>query len=91
MRRRKAPGPKREVARGARRGDQSGRLISAEAIPDILSMQAVYAGGTRCVGFIYSRGRSGVEAFNRETESPGLYPNLKAAAGAVTRAAGGAS
>ncbi len=43
-----------------------------------------------CLGFICSRGKLGVEAFDCDMRSLGLYPELKAAAAAVARAARGA-
>jgi hypothetical protein len=60
-----------------------------EAAPDPLVMQSVHV-GTTCIGFLYSRGRQGAEAFDADTRSLGIYPTLKEAADAVGRAAGGA-
>jgi hypothetical protein len=77
-------------ARDRRRADQLGGKVSSEATPDTLALQAVYSGQT-CLGFIYSRGKLGVEAFDCDTRSLGLYPDLKTAAAAVARAARGAS
>jgi hypothetical protein len=48
-------------------------------------MLAVYA-GTTCLGFIYSRGKLGVEAFNTDCRSLGIHPNQKVAADAVALA-----
>jgi hypothetical protein len=73
-----------------RRVDKLGGDVGSEA-PDILSMQAVFSAGQRCLGHIYSRGRQGVEAFDADDRSLGLYPDQKSAADAVTRAAGGGS
>jgi hypothetical protein len=88
MRRRKALRAAASKARDPRRVDQSSAAkISAEAIPDILSIQAVYS-GTTCLGFLYSRGRQGIEAFDSDTRSLGIYHDRKNAADAVTRAAG---
>ena len=95
MRRHKAAGPANRIVRKPRSVDRSGGQIGTEATPDILSMQAVYAGST-CVGFIFCRGRSGFEAFNTDTVSLGMFVSMKAAAdavtmniAAVTKAAGG--
>jgi hypothetical protein len=40
------------------------------------------------LGFLYSRGRQGIEAFDSDTRSLGIYHDRKNAADAVTRAAG---
>jgi hypothetical protein len=40
--------------------------------------------GTECVGFIYSRGKLGVEAFDREQRSLGVFETT---AGAAVRGA----
>jgi hypothetical protein len=49
-------------------------------------MLSVYDGRT-CIGFLLSRGKLGVEAFDRHDRSLGIFPNMKAAAGAVSVAA----
>jgi hypothetical protein len=48
-------------------------------------MQVIYD-GARCLGFLYARGRDGVEAYDADQRSLGLYPTSKAAADAVARA-----
>jgi hypothetical protein len=63
---------------------------------DVMTALAVYVPGsnghgTRCVGFIYPRGKSGFEGFDRNTKSLGLFDTKSAAADAVTRAAGDGS
>jgi hypothetical protein len=46
--------------------------------------------GQVCVGHLLPRGKTGVEAFDRDDKSLGIYPDQKAAAGAVSKVAGGA-
>jgi len=43
--------------------------------------------GRAYLGFVFSRGRAGFEAFDREERSLGLYPTAPAAANAVCAAA----
>jgi hypothetical protein len=50
---------------------------------------SVYAGQT-CIGFLIGRGRSGVEAFNADEKSLGIFPNNREAAAAVSEKAGSA-
>jgi hypothetical protein len=45
---------------------------------------AVYAEG-RCIGHVVSRGRDGIEAFDRDDQSIGLYPTNDEAARALWR------
>jgi hypothetical protein len=71
---------------------KAGELNDLEATPDPCQCLSVYlpgAGGvgTHCVGFLMLRGTSGVEAFDADSRSLGLYPNQKAAADAVYEAA----
>ena len=37
----------------------------------------------RCLGFLLSRGRQGVEVFTRETQSSGCFPTEREAIGAL--------
>jgi hypothetical protein len=62
-------------------------------VPDPASMLAVYVPGkdgrnTVCVGFIMPRARQGVEAFNADTKSLGLFKTQAEAADALTRGRG---
>jgi hypothetical protein len=54
-------------------------------LPDPMKALSVYV-GAQCIGFLLSRGRQGVEAFDAETRSLGLFPDQKRAAAAVSRA-----
>jgi hypothetical protein len=61
--------------------------------PDPVSMLSVYLLGpggcnTVCIGHLFLRGRSGVEAYDANTVSLGLYPDQQSAADALTVAAG---
>ncbi len=88
MRRRKAARPANHKARRPRARISSVRSRSRQAIPEdfIFQASAVYA-GQRCLGHILSRGKAGVEAFDADDRSLGLYLDQKAAADAVARAA----
>jgi hypothetical protein len=70
---------------------KAGELNGPDATFDPCECKSVYVPGasgvgTRCVGFLLSRGRD-VEAFDRNTRSLGLYPNQRTAADAVCEAA----
>jgi hypothetical protein len=59
-------------------------------------MLSVYMPGiggrsTVCIGHLFLRGRSGVEAFDANTVSLGIYPDQKSAADALTIVAMGVS
>ena len=47
------------------------------------TLTVVYDGGQRCIGHVLSRGKAGHEAFTADDVSLGIFPNMKAAAGAV--------
>ena len=72
MRSRKASGPKRGKARGARRGDLLGRRIGAEATSVQPTCLSVYDGRT-CLGFLLPRGKQGVEALDADERSLGIF------------------
>jgi hypothetical protein len=50
-------------------------------------MPAIYD-GRECIGHLYLRGKLGVEAYDSDDRSLGVYPNQNAAANAVSLAAG---
>jgi hypothetical protein len=85
--RRKAPNPRHRV-RGAEvrtDADLAGRLIAPEANRDSRQLQAerlhwasVYD-GRQCIGHLISRGKLGVEAFDVENRSLGIFPSVKQA------------
>jgi hypothetical protein len=54
-----------------------------DTAPNFLSLYD----GRECLGFLLPRGPMGVEAFNANTESLGIYPNQKLAADAISAAA----
>ena len=88
MRPRKAvSGPKRGKARGARRVDQLGRRIGADATFSRQKTQAVYS-GRECLGRIVCRGKLGFEAYDSAERSLGVFPDLKRAADAVSDGGG---
>lgn len=62
---------------------KAGELGRSEATFTDLACLAVYD-GTRCIGFLMPRGKSGVEAFDADDRSLGLFPNEKAAADAIS-------
>jgi hypothetical protein len=70
---------------------KAGELNDLEATLNPCTCLSVYlpgvgGAGTVCVGFLVLRGRSGIEAFDANTRSLGLFPNQKAAADAVCEA-----
>jgi hypothetical protein len=51
---------------------------------------SIYA-GQRCLGHLLPRGRQGVEAFDADDRSLGIFPDQKSAADAIGKTAGGAA
>jgi hypothetical protein len=80
------PGASSKRARGPR-GVLAGELRDREAKSDRapLSMLGVYDGRV-CIGFLILRGPAGVEAFDVNNRSLGIFPDQAASADAVTRA-----
>lgn len=56
-----------------------------QALCDTSALQSVYCGRS-CVGFLLARGRDGVEAFDADERSLGLFANAKAAHAAIVAA-----
>jgi hypothetical protein len=86
VRRRKAARPT-AAAREPHGSSQAGELRTQTLDEDQYAFQglAVYAGDPfHCVGHLLSRGRDGFEAFDADTRSLGTFPDMKAAADAVT-------
>jgi hypothetical protein len=71
------PNPNQEQA--ARDSASDGRTLAATA------MLSVYD-GQRCIGFIIARGKTGVEAFDVNDRSLGIFASMKAAFVAVSEA-----
>jgi hypothetical protein len=44
--------------------------------------------GRECIGHLLPRGESGIEAYDRDDRSLGIFPNPKTAADAVSKAGG---
>ena len=42
--------------------------------------------GQLCIGFLFSRGKSGIEAFDADEHSLGIFPNQRSAANAIQAA-----
>ena len=83
MRSRKAAsGPKRGKARGARHVDLLGWRIDAKAIAGDPTYLSVFD-GQLCCGHLILRGKQGVEAYDADDVSLGIYPTQLAAANAV--------
>jgi hypothetical protein len=57
-------------------------------LPNDLALIGVYDGRI-CIGFLYRRGKDGVEAYDTNTVSLGTYPCIDDAAAAVWRRARG--
>jgi hypothetical protein len=58
-------------------------MTNREAKPFGPSLLTVYAGPT-CIGFLLSRGKAGVEAFDADNNSLGVFSDQKSAADAVS-------
>lgn len=69
---------------GRRADDLLGRRIGADASPTRLTLQAVYD-GRRCIGHLLSRGKLGIEAYDAETRSLGIFPHQKSAPDTISR------
>ena len=67
-------GPKRgSTAQGAGHGDLHGRQVGAKATSKCLSV----FGGSRRFSHLLLRGRQGIEAFDRDERSIGVFPDPK--------------
>jgi hypothetical protein len=77
-------GPHAKVSAGRRKLRDASKTFDPSTQPGFLS---VYAGQT-CLGHLLPRGRLGIEAYDRDDVSLGLFPNQKAAADAVAKAGG---
>jgi hypothetical protein len=66
-----------------------GQRIGAEATSTQSTCLSVF-NGSRCIGHLLLRGRQGVEAFDADARSLGVFPDPKSAA-AVVAARRGAS
>jgi hypothetical protein len=83
VRRSKASGSKRgSSAQGARRGDLLGRRIGAEATSTQSTCLSVF-GGSRCISHLLLCGRQGIEAYDRDERSIGVFPDRQSAAAAI--------
>jgi hypothetical protein len=88
MRRRKAARPTGHKTRKPRAVFSSGKSRDRQAISSDLIMQALAVyDGQQCLGHLLPRGKAGVEAFGAGDKSLGVFPNQKAAADAVSKAA----
>jgi hypothetical protein len=83
--RRKARKPATEAVNRPHRGFSAGELENPEATFDPCKCLAVFAGQT-CLGHLLARGK-GVEAFGRNDESLGIFPDQRSAANALSKAA----
>jgi hypothetical protein len=82
---RKAAGPATNKVNGPHTVSQAGKPRDREATPSDSAFQglAVYDGQT-CLGFLLPRGKSGVEAFDADDKSIGVFSDMKAAADAIS-------
>jgi hypothetical protein len=69
------------AARGLHGNAKAGELKRSEAYS--IRLHAVYSGRV-CIGFLLPRGRLGVEAFDADDHSLGIFPTVKAAADAIS-------
>ena len=76
-------GPKRgSTAQGAGHGDLHGRQVGAEATSTQSKCLSVF-GGSRCISHLLFRGRQGIEAFDRDERSIGVFPGRQRAVAAI--------
>jgi hypothetical protein len=64
---------------------QAGELGREAKSPRAICL-SVYDGQT-CIGFLLTRGPAGIEAFDADDKSLGIFPNQKSAADAISKAA----
>src|SRR5262245_59783996 len=86
MRRRKATAVRGGSSQDGRRDDLLGRRIGTEATSSSHVLQTVFD-GRELIGFLLSRGKLGVEAFDSDERSLGVFPTVKAAVAAIPGAA----
>jgi hypothetical protein len=88
VRRLKARKPATDLTVNGPPVSQAGELRNQKLHEDRYAFQAiaVYAGQT-CLGFLLPRDKSGIEAFDADEHSLGLFPDQKSAAAAVSEAA----
>jgi hypothetical protein len=75
-----------ESANTGRAFERPGEGLKAEATSTRPTCLWIY-GGQRYIGHLLLLGRDGVEAFDRDDRSLGLYPDQKAAADAISKVA----
>jgi hypothetical protein len=73
-------GPKKVVP--TMRKNTRSKSVRQDDLSDALGLLAVYA-GTECAGFLLPRGKSGVEAFDADNRSLGIFADQKSAADAI--------
>ena len=68
-------------------GEREHRTDSTDGTAGITarSSPTVSDDGQTCIGFVFSRGKLGFEAFDNDEKSIGLFPTQRAAAAAVMR------
>jgi hypothetical protein len=88
MRRQKAPRPTGHKTRKPHAPFSSGKVRGHDATPSIDIMQALAVfDGQQCLGHILSRGKAGIEAFDQNDKTLGIFSDQRAAADAVSKAA----
>jgi septal ring-binding cell division protein DamX len=84
MSRQKAAPPTSHTAPKRRAVSSSGeRNRNATSLDLTMQAVAVYS-GQQCFGHVLSRGKQGFEAYDRNDKLIGMFPNMKAAADAVS-------
>jgi hypothetical protein len=91
MRRRKAARPTSPEAHKPRTVLSTAKRRDRNAIsPDFVMQALSVCDGQTCIGHLLPRGKAGVEAFDSDDRSIGIYPTQAAAANAISKVAGGA-
>jgi hypothetical protein len=83
--RRKAGRAATDLVNGLHADSQAARLENREATFDPCKCLAVFS-GQQCVGHLLRRGKLGVEAFDADDKSLGIFPDQRSAANALTKA-----
>jgi hypothetical protein len=80
--RHKAPAHAADSANTGRAFERPAEGLESEATQNQPALQSVYDGRER-IGYLLLRGKQGIEAFDANEVSLGLYPDVKTAADAV--------
>jgi hypothetical protein len=69
-------------------GEGSRNFLPTKAISPVTSMLAVYS-GRNCIGHLFNRGKIGIEAFNSDNQSVGVFRSQHEAVAALPSSGSG--